>query len=112
MSSTDDMLGRMIAGRYEIVERIGSGGMGVVWKAKDKVLDRYVALKILRPEMSEDEGFVQRFRQEAKAAASLSHNNIVSIYDVGKIEGCILLSWNLSKVEPCETYSMKPEVCR
>lgn len=87
MSSTDDMLGRMIAGRYEIVERIGSGGMGVVWKAKDKVLDRYVALKILRPEMSEDEGFVQRFRQEAKAAASLSHNNIVSIYDVGEDRG-------------------------
>lgn len=87
MSASDDMIGRMIAGRYEIVEKIGSGGMGVVWKAKDKILDRHVALKILRPEMSEDQAFVQRFRQEAKAAASLSHSNIVNIYDVGQDRG-------------------------
>jgi len=87
MSASDDMVGRMIAGRYEIVEKIGSGGMGVVWKAKDKILDRHVALKILRPEMSEDQAFVQRFRQEAKAAASLSHSNIVNIYDVGQDRG-------------------------
>ena len=78
------MIGRKILGRYKIVERIGSGGMGVVWKANDLVLDRYVALKILRPEMSEDDDFVSRFRREAKAAASLSHPNIVSIYDVEK----------------------------
>ncbi len=81
------MIGRKILGRYKIVERIGGGGMGVVWKANDLVLDRYVALKILRPEMSEDDDFVQRFRREAKAAASLSHPNIVSIYDVGEDQG-------------------------
>ncbi len=81
------MIGKCIMGRYEVLERIGGGGMGVVWKANDKVLDRYVALKVLRSEMSEDEDFVRRFRREAKAAASLSHPNIVSIYDVGEDQG-------------------------
>ena len=81
------MIGRKILGRYKIVERLGGGGMGVVWRANDLVLDRHVALKVLRPEMSEDDDFVQRFRREAKAAASLSHPNVVSIYDVGEDQG-------------------------
>lgn len=70
-------------GRYELIEKVGGGGMAVVYKAKDLFLNRTVAVKILRPEFSSDEDFVHRFRREAQAAASLSHANIVSIYDVG-----------------------------
>ena len=88
------MIGRSIVGRYEILERIGGGGMGVVWKASDKVLDRYVA-----PEMSEDQDFVRRFRREAKAAASLSHPNIVSIYDVGEDQGLYFIVMELIEGE-------------
>lgn len=93
------MIGKCIMGRYEILERIGGGGMGVVWKANDKVLDRYVTLKVLRPEMSEDEDFVRRFRREAKAAASLSHPNIVSIYDVGEDQGLYFIVMELVEGE-------------
>ncbi len=81
------MIGRKILNRYQIIEKIGSGGMGVVWKADDLVLDRSVALKVLRSELSEDDDFVWRFRREARAAASLSHSNIVSVYDVGEDQG-------------------------
>ena len=78
-----DLKGRLLANRYEILEKIGSGGMATVYKAKCHVLNRYVAIKILRDEFTTDEEFVKRFNSEAQAAASLSHPNIVSIYDVG-----------------------------
>lgn len=77
------MIGKKLGGRYEILERVGGGGMAVVYKAKDVLLDRVVALKILRPQYAIDDDFVNRFRREAQAVASLSHANIVSIYDVG-----------------------------
>ncbi len=69
--------------RYIILEKIGSGGMSIVYKAKDTKLERYVAIKVLREEFCLDESFVRRFRVEAQSAASLSHQNIVNIYDVG-----------------------------
>lgn len=78
------MEGRILGGRYELLERIGGGGMAVVYKARCQLLDRFVAIKILRPEFINDEEFVKRFRIEAQAAASLSHPNIVSIFDVGR----------------------------
>lgn len=78
------MEGRILGGRYELLEKIGGGGMALVYKAKCQLLNRYVAIKVLRPEFTADEEFVKRFRVEAQAAASLSHPNIVSIYDVGK----------------------------
>lgn len=77
-------MGRMYGGRYEIDERIGAGGMAIVYKAKDTLLNRTVAIKVLREQFASDEGFIRRFRREAQSAASLSHQNIVSIYDVGK----------------------------
>jgi serine/threonine protein kinase len=77
------MIGKVLGNRYEIVEKIGSGGMSFVYKARCSLLNRYVAVKILRPEFISDENFVRKFRQESQAAASLSHQNIVSIYDVG-----------------------------
>ncbi len=74
--------GTLIGNRYEIVETIGKGGMAIVYKAKCLVLNRYVALKVLRPEFREDKEFLARFKAEAQSAGSLSHPNIVSIYDV------------------------------
>ncbi len=74
--------GTLIGNRYEIVETIGKGGMAIVFKAKCLVLNRYVALKVLRPEFREDKEFLARFKAEAQSAGSLSHPNIVSIYDV------------------------------
>jgi len=78
------MSSKLLLGRYEIIEKIGEGGMSVVYKAKDRLLNRYVAIKILRPEFIKDEQFVENFRKESQAAAGLSHPNIVNVYDVGK----------------------------
>lgn len=81
------LIGKVLADRYEIIEEIGSGGTAVVYKAKCKLLQRYVAVKVLRPDLQNDEDFVRRFNVEAQAAASLTHPNIVSIFDVGTSEG-------------------------
>ncbi len=78
------MEGKILGSRYEIIKKIGGGGMAYVYKAKCSLLNRYVAIKVLKPEFIDDEEFVKRFRIEAQSAASLSHPNIVSIYDVGK----------------------------
>lgn len=81
------MLGKILGGRYELIEKIGAGGMAIVYKAKCRLLNRFVAVKILRPELVEDEEFVYRFKRESQAAASLSHHNIVNVYDVGQEDG-------------------------
>ena len=75
--------GKLLGGRYEIIEKVGNGGMATVYKATDKVLKRYVAVKILRDEFTTDEEFIRRFEAEAQSAARLTNANIVSIYDVG-----------------------------
>ena len=79
-------IGSFIADRYEILEKIGAGGMSDVYKAKDQVLGRFVAVKILKPEFAEDVNFVTKFHTEAQSAAGLQHPNIVNIYDVGSEE--------------------------
>ena len=81
-----DLKGKVLGNRYEIIEKIGSGGMATVYKAKCRVLNRYVAIKILRDEFTTDEEFIKRFEVEAQSAASITHPNIVSVYDVG-VEG-------------------------
>ena len=78
------MTGKVLNNRYELVERIGGGGMADVYKAKCRVLKRWVAVKILKDEFVNDEEFLERFEREAYAAGSLNHPNIVSIYDVGR----------------------------
>ena len=77
------LIGKVLGNRYEIEEIMGVGGMATVYKAKDKILNRYVAVKILKDEFANDTDFIKRFQVEAQAAASLSHPNIVSVYDVG-----------------------------
>ncbi|MDO4530580.1 MAG: protein kinase [Bacillota bacterium] len=76
--------GTVLNGRYKIIEKIGSGGMAVVYRGKDEKLDRYVTVKVLREEFIGDEEFIERFRSEACSAARLSHPNIVRAYDVGE----------------------------
>ena len=77
-------IGMMIVDRYEILEKIGTGGMSDVYKAKDHKLNRFVAVKVLKQEFSENANFVSKFRIEAQAAAGLMHPNIVNVYDVGE----------------------------
>jgi serine/threonine-protein kinase len=76
--------GRVLGGRYELIREIARGGMAIVWEAKDALLDRHVALKLLTPQLADDLEFLERFRREARAAAKLSHPNIVPIFDVGE----------------------------
>ena len=78
-----NIIGNLLGGRYEILKEIGSGGMAHVYLAQCRLLNRKVAVKILRPELATDKEFLRRFEVEAQAAAGLSHPNIVSIYDVG-----------------------------
>jgi serine/threonine-protein kinase len=78
--------GTVLAGRYEITSPIATGGMGEVWRARDRVLDRVVAAKVLRSEFTGDPSFVARFRNEARHTAALSHPNIASVYDYGETE--------------------------
>ena len=77
------MIGRLIGGRYRIIAPLGEGGMATLWRAMDEQLDREVAVKLLRPQFGNDPGFAARFKQEARSAGSLSHPNIVSVYDYG-----------------------------
>ena len=76
--------GRLLGNRYEIIKKIGNGGMATVYKARCHVLNRYVAVKVLKDEFTTDEEFIKRFNTEAQAVACFSHPNIVSVYDVGK----------------------------
>ena len=79
--------GFFINNRYEILSRVGAGGMSDVYKAKDHKLNRNVAIKVLKNEFSKDKNFVSKFRVEAQSAASLIHPNIVNVYDVGEDAG-------------------------
>lgn len=80
------MIGTVLGNRYELLEKVGVGGMAIVYKATDRLLNRFVAVKLLRSEFQGNEEFIRRFNIESQAAASLSHPNIVSIYDVGQSE--------------------------
>ncbi|MHB8986009.1 MAG: protein kinase domain-containing protein, partial [Eubacteriales bacterium] len=78
------MIGKLLGNRYQILEQLGGGGMAIIYKGRDTFLNRFVTIKVLRPEFTSDEEFVKRFSREAQAIARLSHPNIVSIFDVGR----------------------------
>jgi serine/threonine protein kinase len=84
-------------GRYRLVELLGRGGMGEVWRAHDTAIDRMVALKVFLPHFAQDRTFEQRFRREARAAARLDDPHVVPIYDVGEIEGRLYVTMRLIK---------------
>lgn len=85
--NSDNLVGKTLANRYEILEKIGSGGMATVYKAKCNLLNRFVAIKVLRDSQASDEAVLHNFNKEAQSTASLSHHNIVSVYDVGEEDG-------------------------
>ncbi|WP_288798371.1 Stk1 family PASTA domain-containing Ser/Thr kinase [uncultured Megasphaera sp.] len=101
------MVGHTLANRYHILENVGTGGMAVVYKARDILLDRIVAVKILHAKYGNDHDFVVRFRQEAQSAAKLSHPNIVNIYDVGKDEGIHYIVMEFVRGETLKEYIEK-----
>jgi serine/threonine-protein kinase len=118
------MVGQIIGGRYEIIAKLGSGGMSHVYQALDTILNRIVTVKILRSDLAEDKDFVRRFQVEAQAVASLSHPNIVSIYDVGQenglpylvmeyVEGLTLkeIIQKEGPLSPAETVNLGVQVC-
>src|SRR3970040_1739744 len=83
--------GTVLNNRYQLLERLGKGGMSDVFRARDLMLERYVAIKVLHEQYSMDESFQQRFRQEARAAANLSHPNIVTVHDFGLDRGQLFI---------------------
>lgn len=85
--NSDNLLGMTLGNRYDMLEKIGTGGMAVVYKAKDTLLNRYVAIKLLRDTLEDEKSIVSNFIKEAQSSASLVHNNIVSVYDVGEEDG-------------------------
>ncbi|SFH52639.1 serine/threonine protein kinase [Pseudobutyrivibrio sp. OR37] len=99
--------GVFIADRYEVIDKIGAGGMSDVYRAKDHILGREVAIKILKPEFSEDATFVAKFRTEAQSAAGLEHPNIVNIYDVGSENGMYFIVMEYVEGITLKTYIEK-----
>ena len=92
---TDPLLGRLVDSRYEIVDRVARGGMATVYVARDRRLDRRVALKVMHPHLADSPAFVARFRREARAAARLSNPGVVAVYDQGSIDGVAYLVMEL-----------------
>ncbi|MBR1883611.1 MAG: Stk1 family PASTA domain-containing Ser/Thr kinase [Clostridia bacterium] len=99
-----NLIGKVLSGRYEILEEIGVGGMAYVYKAKSRLLNRFVAVKVLKEEFAQDDIFVKRFIQEAQAAAALTHPNIVSVYDLGKEDGINYIVMELMEGKTLKDY--------
>ena len=87
--------GATLGGRYTLGAAIASGGMGDVWEATDDVLQRPVAVKIMRPQATDDDSFIERFRDEARGSASLHHPNIATVFDYGEEDGTAYLVMEL-----------------
>lgn len=103
------MIGKILGNRYEIIERIGGGGMSYVYKAKCNVLNRFVAIKVLRQELTSDPDFVANFKQESLSAASLTHPNIVNIYDTGIEDDIYYIVMEYVKGETLKKYIQRKD---
>ncbi len=99
-----ELIGKILSNRYEILELIGEGGMAFVYKAKCRLLNRFVAIKVLKNEYSKDEIFLKRFKDEAQSAASLIHPNIVSVFDVGNEDGINYIVMELLESKTLKDY--------
>jgi tetratricopeptide (TPR) repeat protein/TolB-like protein/predicted Ser/Thr protein kinase len=117
--------GALFGGRYEILSVLGQGGMGAVYKARDRELDRLIALKVIRPELATDPAILQRFKQELILARNITHKNVVRIYDLGEADGIRFISMeyvdgedlrtllrHANKLPPLEAIAVVEQVCR
>ena len=95
--------GRVLGNRYKILEVLGQGGMGAVYKAQDLELERVVALKVIRPELAANRDMLQRFKQELILAREITHRNVVRIYDLGEAEGTRFITMELVQGEDIRT---------
>lgn len=125
VSSTSIESGTLLGGRYEILQLLGEGGMGAVYKAKDRALDRFVALKVIRTELSHRPEILQRFKQELILARQITHKNVIRIFDLGEAEGIKFISMDFvegrdlkslvrekGKLNPEEAKNIIIQVCR
>jgi serine/threonine protein kinase len=117
--------GVLFGGRYEIMGVLGQGGMGAVYKARDRELDRLIALKVIRPELATDPAILQRFKQELILSRNITHKNVVRIFDLGEAEGIRFISMEYvdgedlrtilrreGKFQPKEAITVVEQVCR
>ena len=95
--------GALFGGRYEILGVLGQGGMGAVYKARDRELDRLIALKVIRPELATDPAILQRFKQELILSRNITHKNVVRIYDLGEADGIRFISMEYVEGEDLRT---------
>src|SRR5712664_4198789 len=117
--------GTVLAGRYEILQLLGRGGMGAVYKARDFELDRFVALKLIRPELARNPEILRRFKQELILARQITHKNVIRIFDLGQADGIKFITMEYiegedlqglmrrkKKLEPAEAATIMAQVCR
>jgi tetratricopeptide (TPR) repeat protein/predicted Ser/Thr protein kinase len=124
-SQGEELIGTMLADRYEILELLGQGGMGAVYKARDTELDRLVALKLIRPELASNPEILRRFKQELILAREVTHRNVIRIFDLGQAKGIKFITMEFvegrdlravlkdrGKIPPDETVQIIAQVCR
>src|SRR5690348_14625529 len=117
--------GSVLGGRYEILQLLGEGGMGAVYKARDRELDRFVALKVIRPELASQPEVLQRFKQELILARKITHKNVIRIFDLGEADGIKFISMDFiegrdlrsalkekGKLTPEEATAIMSQVCQ